>query len=104
MRQVYTSHDPAQLGLFKSLLDEAGLDTSIRNENADDPEGTGAASMLALCVDDDGDYEKALDLIKAHEAKAEQSGEEWKCPACAETNAPNLNECWNCDMARPEVS
>ena len=103
MRQVYTSQDSAQVGYYKSILDEAGISSYIRNENSNNPEVSGAIFFPSLCVINDKDYEKAISILKSKQIMASRTGPDWACPSCSETNPPNFDSCWNCDSLRPDI-
>ena len=103
MRQVYTSQDSAQVGYYKSILDEAGILSFIRNENSNNPEASGAAFLPALCVIADKDYEQAISLLKSMQVTASRTGPEWTCRSCSEKNPVNFDSCWNCDLLRPDI-
>ena len=103
MRQVYTSQDSSQVGYYKSILDEAGIASFIRNENSNNPEMAGADFFPALCVIEDADYDKAIDLLKSLQTENPVHVEEWKCPSCSEINPPNFGSCWNCNTLQPEA-
>ena len=103
MRQVYTSQDSAQVGYYKSILDEAGIPSFIRNENTNNPDVCGAGFWPALCVIQDSDYHEAVRLLKSQQTAEVVRKDEWKCPSCPEINPPNFELCWNCNTLRPEA-
>ncbi len=97
MRQIYTSRDSTQVGYYKSILDRAGILSFIRNEMSNNPEASGAAFDPALCIIEDGDYEKAIGILKSNQIAPPRTGPEWTCLSCAEKNPANFDSCWNCD-------
>jgi hypothetical protein len=103
MRQVYTSQDSTQVGYYKSILDEAGILSFIRNEYSNNPEVSGAMFLPSLCVIEDTDYDKAIRILKSQQIKEVGRVDEWKCPSCSEINPPNFELCWNCNSLRPEA-
>ena len=103
MRQVYTSQDSTQVGYYKSILDEAGIPSFIRNENSNNPEVSGAEFLPSLCVIEDKDYEQAISILKSMQVTASRTGPEWICPSCSEKNPANFDSCWNCDSLRPDI-
>lgn len=103
MRQVYISQDGTQVGYYKSILDEAGIRSFIRNENGSFTGTSGPLFFPALCVIDDDDFDEAVRLLKARQAEPVHFGPEWKCASCSEMNPANFELCWNCNTARPGI-
>jgi hypothetical protein len=103
MREVYTSQDPTQVGYYKSVLDEAGIRSFIRNESGNNPAIAGAMFLPTLCIIDDADYDEAIRIMKSQQIKEDVRVDEWKCPSCSEINPPNFELCWNCNSVRPEA-
>jgi len=104
MREVFSSPDGTLIGLFQSILDEAGIPYFVRNDTANQ---TGAVGLLtpilplpdfwpALCVVHDEDYPAAMELLRAARDAPPSNREDWKCPACGETVPANFASCWNC--------
>jgi len=104
MREVFTHQDVTQVGYYKSMLDEAGISSFIRNEYTANPEIAGAMYFPTLCVVDDADYEKAIALLKSQKLPDKHNGTEWTCPSCAETNPSNFESCWKCNALHPDSS
>jgi hypothetical protein len=103
MRQVYSSQDSTQVGYYKSILDEAGILSFIRNEFSNNPEVSGAMFLPSLCIIEDTDYDEAIRILKSRQIKEDLRVDEWKCPSCSEINPPNFELCWNCHALRPET-
>jgi len=103
MREVFSSQDFTEVGYYKSILDEAGIASFIRNENTDNPALAGANFAPTLCVMDDGDYDEAVRVLKSREDKGVVGTAEWICPACSEKNPPNFETCWKCNAVRPAL-
>lgn len=101
MRAVYTSQDASQVGYYKSILDEAGIASYIRNEHTNNPAMAGAMFLPSLCIIDDADYDEAIRILKSRQEKIPAAGPDWTCPACSEKNPFNFELCWKCNTARP---
>ena len=101
MREVFSSPDPTQVGYYKSILDEAGIPSFIRNENASSIGLSGAMFFPSLCIIDDTAYDEALGLLKSRQTKEKVTLTDWTCPACSEKNPGNFEVCWNCNAPRP---
>ena len=107
MKEIYVHKDFTRVGHCRSILEEAGIPCFIRNENsyhmlADIPI---PHFYPALCVTDDADAERAVELLRdflAGEVRSAQAEEspEWKCPQCGETVPGNFGSCWKCETQR----
>lgn len=64
MKYVFSSPDPARVGLVQSLLDAAGIKWEVRNEAVSQTE-IGMPFITELWVLRDEDYESARDLIQS---------------------------------------
>ncbi len=109
MKEVFVHHDPTIVGLKKSILDEAGIDCFIRNENTSATFGAGALGLVqsaafdpVLCILDDARYEEAISLVGDAKAPPPLPRPEWRCPKCGEMVPGNFDACWNCSGAQPE--
>jgi hypothetical protein len=103
VREVFTSQDFTQVGYYKSILDEAGISSFIRNENGGNPMMSGAMFLPALCIVQDADYDEAVRILKSRQFQETAGGADWACPACSEKNPSNFELCWNCNSPRPNV-
>jgi Putative prokaryotic signal transducing protein len=103
MREVFTSQDFTQVGYYKSVLDEAGISSFVRNENANSIGLSGAIFFPSLCVTEDADYDEAIRILKSRQYKETTPVADWTCPSCSEKNPGNFELCWNCTTPRPGV-
>ncbi len=103
MRQVFSSSDPTEVGYYKSMLDEAGIASFIRNENANSIGLIGAAFFPILCVTEDADYDEAIRILKTRMVPKTVEVADWTCPSCSEKNPGNFELCWNCATPRPSA-
>jgi len=103
MRAVYTSQDTSLVGYYKSILDDTGIASFIRNENSNNPEMAGANFYPSLCIINDADFDEAIRILQSHKTEEVVRVDEWTCPSCKEVNPPNFELCWNCSSLRPEA-
>jgi hypothetical protein len=104
MKEVFSSPDGALLGLFESILDQAGIPYFVRNDSAQQNGVTGLLNPIfpipecwpSLCVVHDEDYSRAKELLRAARDATPANAVDWKCPACGETVPANFTSCWNC--------
>ena len=100
MREVFVSRDHARVGLFKSVLDDAGIPSYIRNEYTNNA-FTSIPSPLffpVLCVIHEEDYDDAMRVLGA----TDTAGPDWKCPKCAAEVPGNYAVCWQCGSFHPD--
>ncbi len=64
MKHVFSSPDPARIGLIQSLLDAEGIECEVRNQAVSQAE-MGMPFMTELWVLRDENYGKARDLIRS---------------------------------------
>jgi len=109
MKEVFCHPDPAVVGLKKSILEEAGIDCFIRNENTSATFGAGALGLVQspifdpnLCIVDDSRYAEAMAILKTVGQPLPADRADWRCPKCGETVPGNFATCWNCSSARSE--
>jgi hypothetical protein len=69
MKYLFSSPDPARIGLAQSLLEAAGIKWEVRNEAVSQTE-IGMPFATELWVLHDKDYESARDLIRSGMAEA----------------------------------
>ena len=96
MIEIYRNHDSATVGALQDLLGTAGIRTYQRNEHAS---GTTVVVDVypALCVLDEADVERAVELIRDYTRTPEdQVPPELDCPKCGEKSPGTFDTCWNC--------
>lgn len=101
MKELFRERDFSRVGFCQSVLEAQGIATMIRNETL-----TGLTEFPipdffpALCVVNDADHARALEILREHfAADAARSEEERPCPACQEMNPGNFDLCWSCGAA-----
>lgn len=109
MKTVFQDSDSALLGLYQSILEDAGIRTIVHNLDAFHAfAGSGSTAFTALStfpelrVLDDEDYPQAIELLRRARGGDSSVGEEWKCSSCGETVPGNFTSCWNCGVERTE--
>ena len=108
MKEVFVHHDPTIVGLKKSILEQAGIECFIRNENTSATLGAGVFGLVqspifdpVLCIVDDNRYGEAMALLGKGNTPPPLPGTDWPCPKCGEIVPGNFDVCWNCSAARP---
>lgn len=106
MKEVFNHQEFERVGLYQSVLDEAGIPNFIRNENSNNLI-TGLPSPLftpALFVVEDSDYGKAMEILGALQDATPSQAADWRCPKCGEEVPGNFDSCWKCEAVRQRVS
>ena len=109
MRQVFVNEDHARVGFYKSVLEEAGIPSFIRNDYSNNSVA-GMPSPLffpALCVVRDDDYARALQVLREVAYQPATRSEDCNSPKRAEHVPGTFDSCWHCgafrsDLAPPE--
>src|SRR5215204_1038441 len=105
MREIFVNQDHARVGFYKSILDDAGIASFIRNELANNITDMPSPIFFpALCVVHDEDYDKALALLREVYYAAPSNAPDWRCPKCNEEVPGNFDACWHCDAPRNDPS
>lgn len=97
MIEIIREREPARIGYYQTILESAGIQTFIRNENLSTNEAPIPVFWPALCIVNDADHERALAVIRERtEGDEEKSKTEINCPSCNEPNPGNFDYCWSC--------
>ena len=101
MREVFVSQDHARVGLYKSVLEDAGIPNFVRNEMANNI--TDMPSPLffpALCVLHDEDYDEAMRILGEIYYEGPSQAADWRCSKCNEEVPGTCDSCWQCGELR----
>lgn len=96
MKLIYTHENRVLVSNTRNLVENAGIETVLRNEYAAGGMGELSPwdSWVELWVVNDADYQPALALIE--QAHGPVPAAEWRCPQCRELNDGAFEVCWNC--------
>ena len=99
MKELFRERDLARIERCRALLDEAGIETFLKNENVSNTSAWIMEFDPTLSVVHDEDYERAAELIREHLAAGEAAPrEEIICKNCGEKNPGNFTACWKCEQ------
>ena len=97
MKEIVRERTLIRLSHYQAVLESAGIPTFIRNENLAHLEVPIPTFCPALCVVNDHDYDRAMELLRESAEQAEKaSTEDCVCSGCGETNPRSFDLCWNC--------
>ena len=100
MRLTYKHENRGLVYSVKNILAIHNIDCHIKNDfgNTMGAEFGICNTLLELWVINDGDYERARELIK-QELKEPKNLKAWICRNCGEENAGQFALCWSCQSA-----
>ncbi|MEM9480584.1 MAG: DUF2007 domain-containing protein [Verrucomicrobiota bacterium] len=105
MKEVYSHYDFARVGYYKSILEEAGIQCFVRNQNAElgPLGGVLSDSIPSLCVMDPDNHRIAKQILSSHEFPEEEvvTIPAWTCN-CGADVPEGYDSCWSCGMDLPE--
>ena len=105
MIEIYRNHDFSQVGLYQVMLEDAGIETVLRNRNSVTmTTSVPIPSMYPkICVYTSEDAARARELLAVYaESASAELAADWECALCGEGNAGNFTECWSCQADCPE--
>jgi hypothetical protein len=104
MKRVASGNSLADTAHLKNLLEQAGIESFIKNTYLSS--GIGELPVFEsapeLWVYSDEDAGRATEVIRdALRPEAPDSTRTWRCSACGETNEGQFAACWRCGAADP---
>lgn len=98
MIELLREPDLSRIGPYRQILEAAGIQTFVRNENLSVTEAPIPIFHPALCIVNDEDHERARQLI--HEFEQAPDGDPNQtlaCSSCGEESPATFGQCWNCN-------
>lgn len=100
MKELFREQDITRVSYYRTVLEENGIPTMIRNEHltvAGLTEIPIPEFFPALCVLNDEDYPQAVAIIREQlTANQRNADTEIACISCGEANPGNFEICWSC--------
>ena len=97
MKKLYSAASLPDAHLIRNLLDQAGIDAHVFNENAQG--GVGQLPVMEACpqiwIVDERDLERARQILEAFEQMPAVRSN-LRCQQCSEDNPTTFQLCWNC--------
>lgn len=97
MLRIYGAADLPDAHIVLGLLHQAGIEARVLNQHARGGLGDLPFGEVypEVWIDNDGDRERARQIVEAYQAKAVDAGVR-HCPNCGEESPGNFDQCWNC--------
>jgi len=108
MKEVFRHADSALVGLYQSMLEDAGIATFVSNTGTQQSVVAGIATAFlplpiffpTLYAVNDDDYPEAMKILRNIVVRPSFAGAEWKCLQCGESVPDNFDSCWKCQAPR----
>jgi hypothetical protein len=101
LKKVTSADSLVTINHFKNLLVSEGIPAFLKNEHFSSIMGEVPFQEVwpELWVENDLDYDRALQLINSAKIAEESPSTPWKCPRCGEENEGQFAACWNCSSS-----
>ncbi|MGJ8655875.1 MAG: DUF2007 domain-containing protein [Akkermansiaceae bacterium] len=98
MTEIFRHANLIKVSFYQRALEEQGIATLLRNESIAMTEIPIPVFYPALCIMDEKDHKKALDILKEImlREQTESNSPDINCPHCNESNPANFETCWSC--------
>jgi hypothetical protein len=102
MKLVYTHENRLLVSNAQNMLEQANVNTVLKNEYASGAMGDIAPidSWMELWVVDEQDYKQAISLLDSLTNTIPQK--DWLCSKCSEKNDGAFDFCWQCKSSPPQ--
>jgi len=103
MKKVTSVDSLVTINHYKNLLASEGIRAFIRNEHLGGILGEMPFQEVwpELWVENDLDYDRALQLIDSVTLLDESPSVGWRCAACGADNEGQFAACWQCGTIQP---
>jgi hypothetical protein len=106
MKRVHTTQDLAMLSHLKNALEACGIRCVIRGQHL--LGGVGELPPIEcwpeLWVIDEEQTDEAQNLLRKLLYITGPTSRDWVCTGCGEEIPGQFTDCWNCGIARSELS
>jgi hypothetical protein len=101
MKKVTSSQSLVTISHYRNLLRSEGIAAFIRNQYLGSIIGEMPFEEVwpELWVQNDLDYDRALQLIDSVTLASESPSSPWACRSCGTENEGQFGACWNCGTA-----
>ena len=102
MKKVTSVDSIITINHYKNMLISEGIPAFIKNEHLGGIVGEMPFQEVwpELWVENDLDFDRAVQLLDANTVLDESPGSNWRCKNCREDNEAQFGACWSCGKAR----
>lgn len=102
MKKVTSIDSLITINHYKNILTSEGIPSFIRNEHLSSIVGEMPFQEVwpQLWVENDLDYDRALQLIDTAKIRDESPRASWRCKNCGTENEGQFSACWQCGNAQ----
>ena len=103
LKEVFSSPMLAVVHVVKNILESEGISCVISSEYLQ-MEAGGPPPIYCwpkLFVDNESDYQLAMDAIAKYQSSETSSSAMWRCSKCGEPNEAQFDQCWSCLGSAP---
>ena len=103
MKKVTSADSLVTISHYRNLLESEGIPAFVRNEHLGSILGEMPFQEVwpELWVQNDIDYDRALELLDRDTLLRESPAASWRCENCREENEGQFSACWNCGRLQP---
>jgi len=105
MKRVYSSESAAMAWHIRNVLEQHQIDSVVKNDRLFSASGDipFTECLAEVWVKNKLDYQRAERIIREIATEPVDSGPDWVCAKCGETNTASYAICWNCEASHDEV-
>lgn len=102
MTKLFTSQNITEVELLRSVLEEGGIASMVRNQYTSIARGEipFTETWPELWVVNDADLVQAQALLAQDEGPDTDADQDWTCANCGEEIEGQFTSCWNCSQER----
>ena len=104
MKKVISADSIITISHYRNILESEGIAAFLRNQNLGSIIGEMPFQEVwpELWVENDLDYDRAVELISGAALAAETPSHGWRCSRCGNDNEAQFAQCWNCGAEAPD--
>ena len=104
MKKLYMARESSEAEMLKGLMEQQGIECTIRNETVRDTVGPLVFCYPELWILSDEDYAAANQILADWRAAPSGERKDWTCPECGEEISGQFDSCWRCAGHEPAVA
>lgn len=104
MKKVTSADSIITISHYRNILESEGITAFMRNHNLGSILGEMPFQEVwpELWIENDLDFNRAVELISGVALAAETPAAGWRCADCGNDNEAQFGQCWNCGAGAPD--